>query len=82
MNNNEQDKLLKLYTLAELAYQNHFENTTDNNDNLYPEGWYENKNYRLKIEIITDAIQSNTLIENTPKYQEMVEGVTRKLIKE
>ena len=80
MNNNE---LLKLYTLAEIAYQKQFENNIDNKEYLFPVNWYENKNYKLKIEVITEAIKENKLIENTKKYQEeMVEGVKRELIKD
>lgn len=71
----EEEKLLELYTLAELAYNKHFENRVEDKEFLYPEGWYERKNYRLKIEIITEAIKNNVLIENIPKYQEIIEGV-------
>lgn len=78
----DNDKLFQLYTLAELAYQKHFEKNIDNKEHLFPENWYENKNYKLKIEIITEAIKENKLIEYTQKYQEIVEGVQKKLIKE
>ena len=54
MNNNE---LLKLYTLAERAYQKQFENNIDNKEYLFPVNLYENKNYKLKIEVITEAIK-------------------------
>ena len=76
MSNVDDSKLFELYTLAEIAYQKNFENTIDDKSYLYPEGWYENKNYKLKIEIITEAIKNNTLIEKTPKYlkTERVEG--------
>ena len=77
----EEEKLLELYTLAEIAYNNHFQNAIDNKDYLYPEGWYENQNYKLKLEIITEAIKNNILIENTTKYQESIECVKSMLIK-
>ena len=82
MDNAENNKLFELYTLAEIAYQKKFKNTIDDESYLYPEGWYENKNYKLKIEIITEAIKNNTLIEKTPKYLKIVEGVGNVLVKE
>ena len=38
MNNNMNDKLFELYTLAELSYKKHFNNLND--DELFPSGWY------------------------------------------
>lgn len=61
----------ELYTLSELAYKKHFK---DNNE-LFPEGWYENNNYKEKIEIITEALKENTLIINTKRYNESLEGI-------
>lgn len=73
-----EDKLFELYTLAELSYQNHFKNIIKNQEELYPVGWYENKNYKEKIEIITEAIKTNNLIVNTKSYQNTIEGVEPK----
>lgn len=70
------DKLFRLYTLAELSYQKHFENKMEE-ELLYPEGWYNNQNYKLKIDIIAEAIFKNILIEYTDKYQELIEGIRR-----
>ena len=42
-----ENKLFELYTLAELSYQKHFKNIY-NKEDLYPIGWYENKNYKEK----------------------------------
>lgn len=78
MNNQNEDNLFDLYTLAELSYQNHFKNITDNVDNLYPMDWYLRKNYKEKIEIIAEAIKTNTLIVNTTSYQNIIEGIDRK----
>lgn len=82
MNNSSQEKvdekLFNLYTLAELSYQNHFKDMISELDELYPEGWYENRNYKIKIEIITEAIKTNMLIVNTKAYQKIVEGVEYK----
>lgn len=78
----KEDKLFELYTLAELSYQNHFKDTTDDVEDLYPASWYEKKNYKEKIAIISEAIKTNTLIVNTPSYQNIIEGVERKLKKD
>ena len=67
------DKLFELYTLAELKYKKHFNNLNDNE--LFPSNWYGNKNYQKKIEIICEAIKTNTLIVNTKSYQDIIEGV-------
>ena len=73
MNNDMNDKLSELYTLAELKYKRHFDNVNDNI--LFPSGWYGNKNYQKKIEIICEAIKTNTLIVNTKSYLDITEGV-------
>lgn len=65
-------ELLELYTLAEMRYQEHFKNV--DSENLYPSNWYLNKNYKLKIEIIVEAIKNDTLIVNTKSYLKIVEG--------
>ena len=73
MNNDMNDKLFELYTLAELKYKRHFDNVNDNI--LFPSNWYGNKNYQKKIEIICEAIKTNTLIVNTKSYLDITEGV-------
>lgn len=72
------DKLFDLYTLAELTYQKQFKDMVNELDELYPIGWYEINNYKIKIEIISEAIKTNMLIENTKAYQKVVEGVETK----
>lgn len=67
-----EDELFKLYALAEMRYQEHFKNYSQ--DDLYPPSWYQNKNYKLKIEIIVEAIQTNTLIINTKSFSKMIEN--------
>ena len=69
MDNLEQEKLFKLYTLAEMTYENHFKDF----DNIYPEIWYEKDNYKEKIEIISDAIKNNVLIEYTELYKDYLD---------
>jgi len=56
----------ELYTMAEIAYEKKFK---DNEELLYPKNWYQNKDYKQKIEIIAEAIKENILIENTEKYK-------------
>ena len=74
MNNDMNDKLFELYTLAELKYKRHFDNVNDNI--LFPSGWYGNKNYQKKIEIICEAIKTNTLIVNTKSWCVILRIVT------
>lgn len=69
-----QEKIFNIYTLMELSYQKHFTGQYKNIDELYPLGWYQNKNYKIKIDIISEAILTNKLIVNTEKYQFFVEG--------
>jgi hypothetical protein len=73
------NKLFNLYTLAELSYQKHFKDMISNLDELYPVGWYENTNYKIKIEILLEAIKTNMLIVNIKNYQNIVEGVEPKI---
>lgn len=73
MNNNIDDTLFDLYTLAELTYKKHFDNLTDYE--LFPSEWYGYNNYKKKIEIICEAIRTNTLILNTSAYFNIIEGV-------
>jgi len=75
---NINDKLLSLYILSEMAYKKHFEGVIDNIDELFPQGWYEIKKYKEKIEIISEAIKTNSLVVNTLGYQNLVEGVKYK----
>ena len=72
---NREDKLFELYTVAELSYKKKV-NTTKEED-LFPIEWYENKDYKSKIAIITEAIKTNTLIVNTPSYSNIIEGVVK-----
>ena len=55
MNNDMNDKLFELYTLAELKYKKHFNNVNDNI--LFPSGWYGNKNYTKSYLDITEGVK-------------------------
>lgn len=79
INNRKDSKIFELYTFAELSYQSHFKNKVNDIDELFPVGWYEKNNYELKIEIITEAIKTNTLIVNTKSYLKILEGLDPKI---
>jgi len=68
---NDNDKILFLYTLAEISYKKHF----NNQEGIFPEGWYESKRYEEKIKILSEAIETNTLIVNTLGYQSFIECI-------
>ena len=76
------DKIFKLYTLAELSYKKHFQIMVESKEKIFPESWYENKNYKEKIEIIKEALKNNVLIENTIKYKESLEGIDKDYVKQ
>ena len=63
---------LNLYVMAELNYKK----LHDSDDNIFPMDWYSNKNYKLKTEIIAEAIKKNIKIEDTELYNtKFIEGV-------
>lgn len=67
MPNNYDDK--DLYTIAVLRYKE--ENPNLDLDNLFSSDWNLNKNYKLKIEIIAEAIQNGITVEETDTYQKV-----------
>ena len=61
-----------LYEMAELTYKKKY----GNKDDLFPIDWYSSKNYKLKTEIIAEAIKNNIKIEDTDLYQtQFIEGI-------
>ena len=50
-------------------------NIEDDNSDLFPFNWYLTDNYKLKTEILYEAIQAKKKIVETEKYQLMIEGV-------
>mgnify|MGYP003308594653 CR=1 FL=1 len=50
-----------LYVLAEIAYKKENENIDE--DNLFPIDWYSITNYKVKVEIIGEAIKEKKLIK-------------------
>ena len=63
----------KLYVIAEVGYKNTFPGLGE--EELFPEGWYSNTDYKKKNEIIAQAMQTKALIKDTPMYQEMKQNV-------
>ncbi len=64
--NDEMDH--KLYVLAELNYaESHLE---IDSEEIYPLNWYNSSNYKLKTEIIAEALEKNILIEETDLFKE------------
>lgn len=61
-----------LYVVAELTYKKKYGNKND----LFPIDWYSSKNYKLKTEIIAEAIKKDIKIEDTNLYQtQFIEGI-------
>ena len=67
----------QLYILAELSYVKSWkERGVTDEDAIFPWDWYSIRNYRLKIEILVEALAQKCLIRDTEKYQrEFQEGV-------
>ena len=62
-----------LYVLAEIAYKKEHENLTD--EELFPFDWYSIRNYKSKIEIISEALKEKKLIKETILYNKRIEGI-------
>lgn len=56
-----------LYVLSEIAYKN--KHSLEDDETIFPSNWYSSKNYKLKIEIIAEAIEKSILIEETDAYK-------------
>ena len=53
----------ELYILAELHY-------TDEYSGEFPLNWYNSNNYKIKTEIITEALEKHIKIEDTDLYKQ------------
>lgn len=67
------DEEYKLYVIAEMKYKNQFKDIDE--DELFPSDWYSSQNYKLKIEVLLEAIKNSKLIKDTKKYSEFQEHV-------
>ncbi len=54
-----------LYIIAEVNYKK----KNEGKNNIFPEDWYSSQNYKLKTEIIAEALKKDILIQNTELYQ-------------
>ena len=66
------DKLFRLYTLAIMNYEKKFVSRVNNIEELYPKKWNDDKDYKVKINIIGEAIKNNILIKDTKLYQDYI----------
>ena len=57
----------KLYLVSELFYKELFGDKKESE--LFPSNWYGSDNYKLKAEIIMEAIREHKLIIDTEKYK-------------
>lgn len=57
----------KLYVIAELNYIKSHPDIPS--EQLFPNDWYSFGNYKMKSEIIAEALQKQELIINTERYQ-------------
>ena len=54
----------------------HIKKKYGNKNDLFPIDWYSSKNYKLKTEIIAEAIKKDIKIEDTNLYQtQFIEGI-------
>ena len=67
-----EDKLFRLYTLAIMNYEKKFVSRVNNIEELYPKKWNDDKDYKVKINIIGEAIKNNILIKDTKLYQDYI----------
>lgn len=57
----------KLYLMADLKYKKeHFQLEESK---LYPENWFSSFNYKLKNEIISEALKRKVLVKDTSIYR-------------
>lgn len=63
----------RLYVLAEIAYKEEHQDLED--EQIFPVDWYSITNYKVKVEIIGEALKENKLIIETKLYQNRIEGV-------
>ena len=69
----KEDLDYNLYVLAEITYKKEHENLAD--EEIFPFDWYSRKNYKLKTEIIAQALKEKQLIKETQLYNNTIEGV-------
>lgn len=75
--NNYYDDKIKYYMFSVKYVEAMGRQVSENNSNLdlYPLDWFSNQDYKLKTEILKEAIEKRILIINTMGYQEIIEGI-------
>lgn len=63
------DMDFNLYVLAELNYKDAH---PELGEELFHDDWYLSKDYKLKTEIIFEALKNNTLVYDTDKFKQAV----------
>lgn len=61
-----------LYVLLEESYVKKNKNKDKlnfNEKNIFPEDWYKIKDYKFKIEVLTESLEKDILIKDTSKYK-------------
>ena len=61
------NNLEKAYVLLEITYIKNFDNT-----NIFPNNWYNIKDYSLKIKILNETLKKNLLIIETEMYNNFI----------
>ena len=64
-------EMYNVYIISDLVYRKEFKNSKEE---LYPYEWNSINNYKLKLEIINDAIRDNILINYTKKYKDYIKN--------
>ena len=59
------NKDFNIYVIAEIQYKK----VNENKENIFPRDWYTFKDYKIKTEIIAEAIKNKQLIKDTIMYQ-------------
>lgn len=60
-----------IYVMLEVNYLKELNKSIDdNNDDLFPFNWHRITNYKLKSEILFDAIKNKVKIIDTKKYKD------------
>lgn len=57
----------KLYLLADLKYKKEHNDLEDTE--LYPDDWFSSSNYKIKNEIIGEALKRKVLVKDTSIYK-------------
>ncbi len=59
-----------LYVMSEIAYKE--KHSLESDEVIFPNNWYSSKNYRVKTEIIGEALDKDKLIEETSGYKQAI----------